>query len=115
MASPQPVLETDEKYETLSHLYLLLWKQLDVVSGVKWLDVRPSDPQGLRHEAEEALSAIRPLIKDGDFWQVVEADFNRVQELSQHPDDTPMPEIESLKNYLRDQALRYAEESERSS
>jgi hypothetical protein len=115
MATTQPVLDADEKYETLSHLYLLLWKQLDLFTGDdKWLDIRPSTAGELRNEAQQALEALFPLIKDGEFLRVVQADFDRVQLVTAHAKDTPKPEVESLKSYLRDQALRYAEEAGRS-
>jgi len=112
MATTQPALSAEEKYETLSHLYLLLWKQLDQLLGDnRWLEVTAVQPGELSKEASEALNVLRPLLKEGDLWRVVKADYDRAQELIAHSDATPRPDVESLKNYLRDQALRYAEEA----
>ena len=46
----------EEKYETLSDLYLSLWKQLDLLSGEgKWLDLRPIDPSSLKTHVERRV------------------------------------------------------------
>ena len=49
-------------------------------------------------------------MREGELWRVVKADYERTQELVAHSSVNPKPEIESVKNYLRDQGLRYAEE-----
>ena len=111
MATAQTALSAEEKYETLSHLYLLLWKQLDQLLGdTKWLEVVPSEPDELRQEAGQALDEVHLFLREGELWRVVKADYERTQELVAHSSVNPKPEIESVKNYLRDQGLRYAEE-----
>jgi hypothetical protein len=113
MTGTGPALKTEEKYEMLSHLYLMLWKQLDILQGeTKWLDSVPADPDDLKQAAQQALDAVAPFLKGGDLWAVVSRDYNTAQRLTADPRSESPSRMESIKDYLRDQALRFAEESE---
>jgi len=114
MSSSQAVPARDlrKTKESLSDLYLMLWKQLDVLLGDgKWFDIAPSPPADLKHGADQALQSLDGTLSDRKLLNAIRADYVRVQELTMHPDAAPKPEIESLKDYLRDEALRYTEDA----
>jgi hypothetical protein len=114
MPSSQAVraLDPRREFKDLSDLYLMLWKQLDVLLGEgKWLDIVPSPPADLKLGADQSLRAMDATISDGQLRKVLQADYARVQDLVLHPDAAPKPEIESFKDYLRDEALRYTEDA----
>jgi hypothetical protein len=103
-------LNLGETGENLSDLYVMLWKQLDVLLGDgKWFDIAPSPPADLKHGADQALQALHATISDRKLLNAIRADYVRVQELTMHPDAAPKTEIESLNDYLRDEALRFTE------
>jgi len=112
---------TEEKYETLSDLYLSLWKQLDLLSGDgKWLDLRPIDPSSLKAHVEGKVEMIEQLLQDPDLLKMVREDYSHTREfLKNHAGQSnPSPhaednELEALKAYLRDQGLRYAEAADK--
>ena len=119
MASPArtSTTTTEEKYDTLSDLYLFLWKQLDLVSGEgKWLELRPIDPSKLKTHVERSLEKLRRSLRDPDLLKMVQEDYSRTCELlsnhAAHWGTLPQAEqneLEAFKAYLRDQGLRYAQ------
>jgi len=110
-SQPVPALDSHKKLKNLSDLYLVLWKQLDVLLGDgKWFDIAPSQPVDLKLAAAQALQEVYAT-SDQKLCQASQADYVRVQHLTSHPRATPKSEIESLKDRLRDEALRYAEDA----
>jgi len=106
-------LEFDRTPEVMSRVYLLLWKRIDVFLGeTKWLAMRPEAPDQLFLESDAALRDLRPLIiKNIEVWERVQEDRDRVTK-ALRSDARNRPEIEALKDYLRDKALEYASQSQ---
>jgi hypothetical protein len=114
MPSSQTVqaLDPRREYKDLSRLYLMLWSQLDFLLGdTKWLDIAPPQPVECKQAAEQAREALDAKLRDLELRKAIQSDYVRVQELTLHPGAAPKPDIESFKNYLRDEALRYAEDA----
>jgi hypothetical protein len=110
MATAIPHWNQEERYESLSELYLTLWKQLDLyLGGNRWIDVRPPDELSLKERADQVLAEVKRSFEDSPLWAVIEKDYVSVQASVSGVASYNKPEIESLKEYLRDQGIRYAQ------
>ena len=105
----RPGLTTEEKFDLLAELYLTLWKQLDFYAGAKWLQVRAVDPAELKAKAESASHRVAQSQSDVELISVVKRDFDRTQEFVSTIGPGTSGQLDALKDYLRDQGLRYAQ------
>jgi len=114
MATPTRGLSEEQRYERLSDLYLILWKQLDQLSGgMKWLEVRPVDQVELQREAEAALAELRPCLPPADgLGDVIDKDFRKTHRFLEGAYEIDGMNVEVFKDYLRDSALRFAQASD---
>lgn len=94
-----------EGYEQLSDVYLMLWRQLEnVARDNKWLDIRSDDGATLQGEVRRAIETM-----NADRSSVVFSDYQRTQQLLLNGPHANAPEIAVFREYLRDNALRYAQ------
>ena len=96
----------------MSSLYLTLWKQLDqAVGDNKWFEIRTAEPADLRQRAEEILTKLRPhLLPDREpTSDMVAKDFKKTQEFAAGATEVEGKALDSFKDYLRENALRYSE------
>jgi hypothetical protein len=102
-AGPRPVPAVD--YEQLSELYLMLWRQLDnCAEENKWLQIRPEDASTLLEQTRAAIETIAP-----DPSTVLFSDYQRTQKLLLSGPRLNTTEVAAFREYLRDNALRYAQ------
>jgi hypothetical protein len=111
MAIPTRGISEEQR---LSDLYLILWKQLDMLSGgMKWLEVRPVGQVELQREAEAALEELRSCFPPSDaLSDVIDKDFRKTRRFLDGADEIDGMNVEMFKDYLRDHALRYAQASD---
>jgi hypothetical protein len=87
-------LNLGETGENLSDLYVMLWKQLDVLLGDgKWFDIAPSPPADLKHGADQALQALHATISDRKLLNAIRADYVRFKNSPCIPTRLPRPKL----------------------
>ena len=93
--------------------YLLLWKQLDILSGESiWFDIAAvSDPE-LQARAKEWLDQIVELHATPELLSLAEHDRERLREAIEKS-SIAVDQVNEFKAYLRDRALGFAKQAAR--
>ncbi|HUG81547.1 MAG TPA: hypothetical protein VML01_07785 [Bryobacterales bacterium] len=113
MATVHPTLSPDV-FESLSELYLSLWKALDQVEGEnKWFDITTFSTDGLIQRAEEQARKLKRVgFSEGVLPRQIERDISKTRDwisLSLPSIPEQPGERRRFLAYLLDRGLRYRE------
>ena len=99
-----PPVATAEMLERYTDAYLLLWRQLENVTGEnKWLEGHIENAADLQERTRQTIKQLSPEPS------VLLSDYQKTQELVSDGARANAAESAAFREYLRDNGLRYAQ------